>query len=51
MFEKYVRNDIGGGPFFFLKAVDLNVIFFICYISIFFVRRGGGELLTCTVHS
>ena len=21
MFEKYVRNDIGGGPFFFLKLV------------------------------
>ena len=50
MFEKYVRNDIGGGPFF-LKAVDLNVIFFICYISIFLWGGGGGELLTCTVHS
>ena len=48
MFEKYVRNNIGGGPFFF-KAVDLKCYFFICYISIF-LWGGGGELLTCTVH-
>ena len=40
MFEKYARNDIGGGPFFFLSCW-LECYFFICYISIFCGEGGG----------
>ena len=49
MFEKYVRNDIGG-RLFFGKLLPWMLFFYILYISIFFFGGGGGVVnLYCTL--
>ena len=48
MFEKYVRNDIGGRLFFW-KAVALKVIFLYIIYKYLFFGGGGVVNLYCTL--